>query len=140
MGKYNSRTRNKTAPERHQVPPLVRGIGCISMAIIPILSYGIADYLIVKGPARSWPIPPNLLGPPNIPIFFLESRYLGGIARFLQAQNHLGANLVFALTITIIIGGIMAIVYGYVYTAFGPSKYGPTDVPPPRVKTKKYTR
>jgi len=140
MGKYSSNARRPAAPPRNQIPALVRGIGCITMVIIPILSYGIADYLIEKGPARSWPIPPNLLGTPDIPTFFLQSPYLGGIARFLQAQNNLSANLIFALAITLIIGGFMAIVYGYVYAMFGPPKYGPTDVPPPRVKTKKYTR
>jgi hypothetical protein len=140
MSKYSSNSRRRAAPERNQVPAMVRGIGCLTMVIIPILSYGVADYLISKGPARSWPIPPNLLGAPDIPAFLLQSRYLGGIARFIQAQNNLEANLIFALAITMIIGGFMAIIYGYIYSMFGPSKYGPTDVPPPRVKTKKYSR
>lgn len=140
MGKYSSNSRRQSAPSRNQIPPVVRGIGCLMMVIIPLLSYGIADYLITKGPARSWPIPPDLLGRPNIPDFFLQSQYLGGIARFLQSQNNLSANLIFALAIAFIIGGFMSIVYGYVYAMFGPSKYGPQDVPPPRVKTKKYTR
>jgi hypothetical protein len=46
----------------------------------------------------------------------------------------------FAVAATMIIGGFMAVVTGYISAMFGPSKYGPTDVPPPRVKTKKYTR
>ena len=140
MGKYSSKSRRQAAPERNQVPALVRGIGCITMVIIPILSYGIAVYWIENGLPGSALIPPSLLGPPNIPTFFLYSKYLGGIANFLQLQNNLSANLLFALAFTMVIGGFMAIVYGYVYSLFGPSKYGPTDVPPPRVKTKKYTR
>jgi len=140
MGKYRSNSRRQAAPIRNQVPPLVRGIGCLTMVIIPLLSYGIAVYWIQNGLPGSALIPPSLLGQPNIPDFFLRAQYLGGIARFLQAQNNLSANLLFALAITMIIGGFMAIVYGYIYSMFGPSKYGPTDVPPPRVKTKKYTR
>ena len=140
MGKYSSKSRRQAAPERNQVPALVRGIGCITMVIIPILSYGIAVYWIENGLPGSALIPPSLLGPPNIPAFFLYSKYLGGIAGFFQSQNNLSANLLFALAFTMVIGGFMAIVYGYVYSLFGPSKYGPTDVPPPRVKTKKYTR
>ncbi len=140
MGKYSSNSRRQAAPPRNQVPPLVRGIGCISMVIIPLFSYGVAALWIQKG----WPgaalIPPNLLGTPHIPTFFLHSPAFSGIAGFLQQQNNLTANLIFALAFTMIIGGFMAIVYGYIYAMFGPSKYGPTDVPPPRVKVKKYTR
>ena len=140
MGKYSSNSRRQAAPQRNQVPPLVRGIGCISMVIIPLLSYGLAAFWIQKGWPGATLIPPNLLGAPHIPPFFFSSPALRGIAGFLQQQTNLSANLIFALAFTMIIGGFMAIVYGYVYAMFGPSKYGPTDVPPPRVKVKKYTR
>ena len=140
MGKYRSNSRNQAGPPRNQIPALVRGIGCLTMVIIPILSYGIAVYWIQEGLPGSALIPPNLLGPPNIPPIFFSSPVLARIAGFLQAQNNLSANLIFAVAFAMIIGGVMAVVYGYVYSMFGPSKYGPTDVPPPRVKTKKYTR
>jgi len=139
MGKYSSSSRRQAAPPRNQVPPLVRGIGCITMVLVPILAYGTAIYL-VNGPGRSWPIPVTWLGTPRIPAFMFQLQGLAGIGGFLQAQNNLQANLVFALAITMVIYGIMSIVYGYIYAMFGPPKYGPTDVPPPRVKTKKYTR
>jgi hypothetical protein len=140
MGKYSSNARNKAGPPRNQIPPLVRGIGCITFVIIPLLSYGLAVFWIQQG----WPgtsiIPPKLLGVPNIPAFMNSSPALAGLANFLRSQNNLSANLIFALAFTMIISGFMAIIYGYIYAMFGPSKYGPTDVPPPRVKTKKYTR
>lgn len=140
MGKYSSNSRRRAAPERNQIPAAVRGIGCITFVLIPLLSYGLAVYWIQQG----WPgaalIPPNLLGAPNLPAWMSQSPTLSGLATFLENQNNLSANLIFALAISIIISGFMAIVYGYVYSMFGPPKYGPTDVPPPRVKTKKYTR
>lgn len=140
MGKYSSNSRRQAGPPRNQVPPLVRGIGCITFVLIPLLSYGLAVYWIQQG----WPgaslIPPNLLGAPGVPSWMFSSPALSGIATFLQSQNNLKANLIFALAFTMVTSGFMAIVYGYVYAMFGPSRYGPTDVPPPRVKTKKYTR
>jgi hypothetical protein len=140
MGKYSSSSRSKSGPPRNQVPPLVRGIGCITFVLIPLLSYGLAVYWIQRG----WPgtslIPPSLLGTPHVPSWMLQSPALSVIAKFLQSQTNLEANLIFALAFTMVISGFMAIVYGYVYAMFGPPKYGPTDVPPPRVKTKKYTR
>jgi len=140
MGKYSTNSRRQAAPVRNQIPPLVRGIGCLTTVIIPLLSYGIADFWIKNGLPISEYIPPNLMGTPNIPKFMFGSPALAGIGNFLQAQTNLNANLIFALGIAMIIGGFMAVVYGYIYWMFGPSKYGPTDVPPPRVKTKKYSR
>ena len=140
MGKYSTNSRRQAPVQRNQVPPLVRGLGCVTMVIVPLLSYGIADYWLEKGLPGAALIPPNLLGTPNIPQFFLQSPLLSVPANFLRNQNNLNANLIFALAFTMIIGGLMAVIYGYIYAMFGPSKYGPTDVPPPRVKTKKYTR
>src|SRR6185436_2333771 len=140
MGKYSSSSRRQAGPPRNQVPPLVRGIGCISMVIIPLLSYGLAVYWIQQGWPGSQLIPATVMGPPRVPAFMFQSPALTGLANFLQSQNNLSANLIFALAFTMVIGGFMAILYGYIYAMFGPSKYGPTDVPPPRVKTKKYTR
>lgn len=140
MGKYHSNSRNRAPIVRNQIPAVVRGIGCLTMVIIPLLSYGIAVYWIENGLPGSALIPPNLLGQPNIPPIFFSSPVLARIAGFLQSQNNLSANLLFAVAFAMIIGGFMAVVYGYVYSMFGPSKYGPTDVPPPRVKTKKYSR
>ena len=140
MSKYRSNSRRQAGPQRNQIPPLVRGIGCVSMVVIPLLSYGVAAYWIQQG----WPgaalIPPKLMGQPNIPAFFFSSPALAPIAAFLQQQTNLSANLIFALAFTLVISGFMAIIYGYIYSMFGPSRYGPTDVPPPRVKVKKYTR
>lgn len=140
MGKYHSNSRNRAPIVRNQIPAAVRGIGCITMAIIPVLSYGIGAYWIENGLPGTQYIPPNLLGAPNIPSYFFSSPAFSGIANFLAKQNNLSANLIFAVAVAMIIGGFMAIVYGYIYSLFGPSRYGPTDVPPPRVKTKKYTR
>jgi len=140
MGKYSTNSRRQAPIARNQVPPLVRGFGCITMVLVPLLSYGIADYWIKNHLPGSQLIPPSLLGAPNIPAFFLQSQYLSAPAVFLRNQTNLSANLIFALAITMIIGGVMAVVYGYIYSMLGPSKYGPTDVPPPRVKTKKYKR
>jgi hypothetical protein len=65
---------------------------------------------------------------------------VGDLVALLRGENNLVANLVFMVVISVVLYGIMSIVYGYVYSVAAPSKYGPMDVPPPRVKTKKYRR
>lgn len=119
----------------------MRGIGCIMIIIVPILAYGLAGLLVNYAMSRGWPIPPSWLGPPTIHPLLLRLQGLQSIILFLQLQNNLEANLAFALVLTIVIGGIMSIIYGYVYTLFGPPRYGPQDAPPIRgVKVKRYKR
>ncbi|HMD80393.1 MAG TPA: hypothetical protein VKE92_03735, partial [Anaerolineales bacterium] len=117
-----------------------RGIGCVMIIIVPILAYGSAILLVNYGVARGWPIPPNWLGAPGFHPLLWRLQGLATVLTFLQSQTNLIANLVFAIVITIVIGGIMSMIYGYIYTIFGPPRYGPTDAPPERIKVKKYTR
>jgi ABC-type antimicrobial peptide transport system permease subunit len=119
---------------------MVRGIGCITIVLVPALSYAIADYWIKNGMPGTQLIPRTWLGTPQLPGFFDKLDGLAVVANLIRTQTNLTANLFFTLAATFIIGGFMAIAYGYIYSMFGPSRYGPTDVPPPRVKTKKYNR
>jgi len=107
---------------------------------VPILAWGIAVLLVNYGAAHGWPIPPTWYGPPTIPPLLSKLQGLQPILQFLQAQNNLKANLIFAVAITVVIGGIMSMIYGYIYTIFGPPRYGPQDAPPIRIKVKRYKR
>ena len=140
MGKYSSHARQASKPERGVVHPVMRGIGCIMIVLVPILAYGIAVLLVNYGASQGWPIPPGWYGAPSIHPLLWRLQGLTPILQFLQAQNNLTANLIFTVAITVIIGGIMSVVYGYIYTLFGPPRYGPQDAPPIRVKVKRYKR
>ena len=141
MGKYSSYSRKKEAPRRQTgVHPVMRGIGCIMMVIVPIIAYGVALLLVDYGLRQNWPIPRSWLGHPTIPPFLLTLQGLRPILDFLAVQNNLIATLVFTVVIIIVIGSLMSILYGYVYTLFGPPRYGPMDAPPIRVKVKRYKR
>ncbi len=140
MGKYTSYSRQKPKPREVGVHPVMRGIGCIMIIVVPILAWGIAVLLVNYGAAHGWPIPPTWYGPPTIPPLLSKLQGLQPILQFLQAQNNLKANLIFAVAITVVIGGIMSMIYGYIYTIFGPPRYGPQDAPPIRIKVKRYKR
>jgi len=141
MGKYSTYNRTPEKPRNLGVHPVMRGIGCIMMIVVPILAYGIAILLVNYAFQKGWPIPPSWYGPPTIPALLLRLRGLQPIWDFLAQQQNLTANLIFAIAITVVIGGIMSMIYGYMYTLFGPPRYGPTDVPPIRgVKVKRYKR
>ena len=141
MGKYTTHSRTPPKPRNRGVHPVMRGIGCIMMVIVPILAYGIALILIDYGIQHGWPIPPNWLRPISIHPLLLSLRGLEPVWNFLLSQNNLIAVIVFTIAITIVIGGIMSIIYGYIYTIFGPPQYGPQDAPPIRgIKVKRYKR
>jgi hypothetical protein len=140
MGKYTSRTRQAPKPRTVGVHPVMRGIGCIMIVVVPVLAYGAAVLLVNYALRQGWPIPPEWLGRVTIHPLLLGLRNLDPVWNFLIQQNNLIANLVFAAAITVVVGGIMSIIYGYVYSIFGPPRYGPQDAPPIRVKVKRYKR
>ena len=131
MGKYNSRSNVRRGPNpKTTVNPYMRGIGCLMMVIVPVFSYlGAAD-LVAKEKFGWQYLPPEWYNPltisPLLAQLFKEPIYPAALA--------------ITAVFTFVAGGIISIVFGYMYTLLAPSKYGPTDVPPPRVKTKKYKR
>lgn len=141
MGKYSSYSRPKPKPRNLGVHPVMRGIGCILMVVVPIIAYGAAILVVNYGATHGWPIPPEWFGPPSLPEVLWNVQGLRTPLAFLQAQNNLEANLVVAIALTILIGGVMSILYGYIYSLFGPPRYGPQDAPPIRgVRVKRYKR
>lgn len=140
MSKYKFADSKSPAPKRHEVHPIMRGISCIMMIIVPILSYIASDLLIGNGFGRQV-IPLAWYGRIEFPPLLIQlTGPLGDALRYIASINHLAANLVLAVVIVVVVGGLMSVIYGYIYELAGPPKYGPTDVPPPRVKVKRYKR
>ena len=140
MGKYTSSAHKRPAPKRDSIPPLVRGIGCLMFVLVPIVAYGIASMITPLAPGWGLPIPAQWFGRPNLQNPVATIPFLNEFVDLALAQDNLIANLVFGAIIMVLLFGIMTIVYGYVFSVASPSRYGPMDVPPPRVKTKKYRR
>jgi len=140
MGKYSTHSRQAPKPRIEGVHPVMRGIGCIMMVVVPILAYGSAVLLVNYGASQGWPIPPGWYGPITIHPLLLRLQGLRPVWDFLRLQNNLVANLVFTVALILVIGGIMSVLYGYIYTLFGPPRYGPLDAPPIRRKVKRYKR
>jgi len=107
---------------------------------VPILSY-IASSLLIGTGFGSQVIPPAWYGRITFPPLLTRlTGPLGDLIRSISSIDHLAANLVMTVVIIVVVGGIMSMIYGYIYEIFGPPKYGPTDEPPPRIKVKRYKR
>ncbi len=130
MGKYSTYTRAEPKPRNKDVHPVMRGIGCVLIIVVPILAYGLSIPLVNFGAAQGWPIPPNWFGPPSIHPLLWKVQGLQVILQFLEAQNNLEVNLAFTVVLILVLGLVMSLIYGFLYSWFGPPKYGPQDAPP----------
>lgn len=140
MGKYSSIRRPEQKPRDRGVHPLMRGIGCIMIFVVPIFAYGSSVLVVDYGVKQGWPIPPEWFGPPTIPPLLMKLQGLQPVLYWLQGQINLEAYLFFTAVITGVVGVVMILLYGYIYTIFGPSRYGPLDAPPTKKKFKPYKR
>jgi hypothetical protein len=140
MGKYSSFTRQERKSRNRELHPIARGIGCFLIIIVPIMSY-FASILLVNNWALLHPlIPPDWWGTPSIHPVLWKVQGLKPLLGFYQAQTNLEAYLAITIVIIIVMGGILTMVYGYIYKIAGPPQYGPMDAPPIRRKVKRYKR
>lgn len=141
MGKYTARQSRQPISEVDKSPHAVwRGIGCLMMILIPILSIALGYETINFGIGKKWTIPYQLLGSPSMPDLIYDVRILRQLTfPIRQIENFYGYALA-SVIYMIIIGGIISVIYAAVYRAVGPSRYGPFDAPPPKIKTTRYKR
>lgn len=140
MGKYTSSVYKKTPPKPEGPHAIWRGIGCLMMLIIPVISYAAGYETINYAIENNIDVPYQLLGTPRLPDFFYNSGSLISLLSPLLAIKNLYAYLVAAIFYTLILGSITSIGYAIVYRFTGPSRYGPLDIPQPNFKVKRYKR
>lgn len=140
MGRYSSSFQRKVATRSEGPHVIWRGIGCLIMLIVPAISIAAGITTIKFGVAHNWAIPYQLLLAVRLPDFFYKSSGLIAIFYPLTQIPYLYAYLITSLLYILLIGGVISVIYAFIYRAIGPSRYGPLDEPPPRIKTKRYTR
>jgi hypothetical protein len=123
MTKYTqSYTQQQSKPRPWDVHPIWRGIGCIFIFLIPIVSYAGAVLLIQANAKQSWiDLPREITG-------YFVLPFLGRIYYLY---------LVVALVLMVVGFGILTVVYSFVYRFIGPPKYGPMDAPPERISRRR---
>ncbi|MFZ5818652.1 MAG: hypothetical protein ACOYYJ_02020 [Chloroflexota bacterium] len=110
------------------------------IVIVPLLSYAIAVVTLPLFSARGL-VPYEFTTMPLAPDWLWKFvPRLAWLVEQVISHYNIKAHLALALIYTIFLGGFLALVYAILYQVFGPSRYGPMDAPPPKVKVKKYTR
>ena len=141
MGKHTSVSSRKPLKEIDRTPHAVwRGIGCLMILLMPIISMALAYETINYGLEKKWPIPHQLLGFPKMPQIFYDVPVLRQLTYPIRQIDDFYAYALATLVYMMVVGGVISVLYALVYSVIGPPRYGPFDAPPPKIKTKRYTR
>lgn len=119
MSKYSMyQPQRKENPAKKPVHPIWRGIGCVLLVVIPVISYVTADYLINNRASIPWVVIPTELVVQNLP------------DPMLIVKIFYTAIFVFVLYL------LLTVITFIVNRFWGPSRYGPYDVPLDKVQRK----
>jgi hypothetical protein len=128
MSKYGT-FKQQPYKRPYEVHPIWRGIGCLMMVLIPLVSVVGALVLIDTGTKKGWPFPYELLGYPRLPAMAYSIPVISDIARTISSVNNLYAIAVFSLLLMILGFAVISLVYASAFKVVGPSRYTPLDAP-----------
>jgi hypothetical protein len=112
----------QTRPPNAGVHPIWRGIGCLMIVIVPLMSFA-GSYLFVRENFKQhWVAIPDLL------LQYFELPFLGRVYY---------ADLALTVFLMILGFGLVFVFYSLVYSLVGPPRYGPLDAPPPKRRARK---
>ncbi len=140
MTKYTVASQRRAMNVQPQVHPLWRGVGCIMMVVVPVISFFAAALTVNIAVAQNWPMPYQLMGYPVMPPLLMKSEALLPIMLFIEQQQNLYAILLLTVFYVVVIGAIVSAVYSFAYRYVGPSRYGPLDSEPINKRVKRYKR
>jgi hypothetical protein len=111
------------------------------MVIVPVISVAAASetvkWILANGNKI---IPRALLGNPSMPDIAYKLSGLRTILTPLTEIKNFYAIAVISIIYMIAISGVISVIYAATYNMVGPSRYGPTDAPPPKIKRVKKSR
>jgi hypothetical protein len=137
MGRYS-----KTQYERKEKPqgnPLWRGVGCIIMVALPLITFGLT-VLSMAPLLASGLMPMQLLGNVNFPAWVFKVNGLSNVAIFIRGIDNLWLGIIVFFIILILLTGVASLVYVSVMQFIGPPRYSEKDAPPSTHKAKPYRR
>ncbi len=140
MTKYTLASRRRPTAEVPQTHAAWRGIGCVLILVVPLISWALAVLTVQLATSENWPLPYQLMGNPVMPAFLWKVPAFWPVLGFLQGQENLYAIIFVTVAYTIIAGALMSVVYAVIYRFVGPPRYGPQDAPPPKISVRRYKR
>jgi hypothetical protein len=137
MGKYAKYQRkSQKKPEGN---PIWRGVGCVLIVVVPLISYGLMIILTPMIKATNL-VPYELLGRVTFPDWALRAPVLSDLTFFIGGINDLWLKVLAFFVILLLLTTISSLIYTMVFQLIGPPRYTDTDAPPAKYKAKVYRR
>ncbi|MBI5954308.1 MAG: hypothetical protein HY865_21845 [Chloroflexi bacterium] len=141
MGKYSTVQTESSVKKKDQLGDAWRAIGCVMMVIIPAVSIFAASATVQMAIENHWRIiPTQLKGRPHMPDIAYSLSGLRTILEPITKIENFYAIVAVSLVYMVLISGVISVIYAAIHTAMGPSRYGPLDAPPIKVKIRKKSR
>jgi len=145
MGRFGYQRYQQVKEHRWKVHPIWRGIGCIFVVIIPFMSIVGGRLLNAANQKTNFMrIPPDWMGFIDFTKFLQSTRAITaempgliGVVQTIAGWKIYKMEAVLTVAFLIIGFGLMAILYGLMYSVVGPPRYGPVDAPPIRSSPRK---
>ena len=136
MGNYKF---DDNVHKKKQLPAGQRGIGCILILLLPIVSYVAAMTLLQGEEVRRvfYRVSPKLFGAPNIPKLLWKVDAIIPLLNKIYSWTDLEANILLGLLILLLLSGVIGVIYAVMYKAVAPAR---RDPPPTRRKSSKKSR
>ena len=133
MGFSSQQYRRPRDQRPWKINPVWRGIGCVLLLLIPILSWFGADLFLQTNEKVT--LPWELTRVVAIPYTHIGEidRVIVQINRYFDATGFVFGQVFFMIIFSFIGFGVMALLYAMLYKIAGPPRYGPFDVPPDKV-------
>ena len=140
MSKYSSLSKPQAKTRKWKIHPVWRGIGCMIMAIIPILAYTASNLFVRANLRNHWlDFPPEFTKTLSISASKVPFITLPNVNKILY--DFFGriyyADLAFFL-VFLVLGYIMLlVVYAFMYRVTAPPRYSGYDIPPIKSSSKR---
>jgi hypothetical protein len=131
---FSSQHFNRGRQERPwKVHPVWRGIGCILLLLIPIMSWYLTALFLQTN--EKVVLPPELIRVVAIPTTHVGAvdKVIIQVNRFFNSTHFVFGQIFFTIIFSVIGFGILSFLYAIIYRVAGPPRYGPFDVPPNKV-------
>lgn len=136
MSKYSTNYLAKPKERPWKIHPIWRGIGCMILVIIPILSYAGAVTVVRANFQNRWlSVPPEMAGWINFASIYQYLPFLRSF--FLSLGRIYYLDIIMAVLFMMVGFGLLTLLYSMLYSVTGAPRYGPTDSPPIRKSPRK---
>lgn len=137
MDEFESYETKKSA--RLGMNPIWRGIGCILMVVVPVVTYKLT-LLIIPSILATGLVPHELLGRVHFPDWTYTISTIKTIASYVSSIDYFWVKLATFFILFSIVTGAISFVYSIIYQLIGPPRYAVVDAPPSKHKPKVYKR